>query len=119
MVHLHSAYERINQFAIGYMINPSLHVNKVFREQVEKLLNATFIEDKMVPIKDVMKNRYTYVFALIMFYDNKGTKPIKVYTVLSFFLYSLIYNYVCIEYLSCQSKNLSRIFSNKISENQF
>ena len=36
MVHFYSTYETINQFAIGYMINPSLNCNKVYREQVEK-----------------------------------------------------------------------------------
>ena len=30
MVHFHSIDETINQFSIGYMINPSLHFNKVF-----------------------------------------------------------------------------------------
>ena len=35
MVHCYSIDESIDQFAIGYMINPSLYVNKVFREQVE------------------------------------------------------------------------------------
>ena len=27
--------EHINEFDIGYMINPSLHINKYFRDQVE------------------------------------------------------------------------------------
>ena len=30
MVHIYYIDDIINQFAIGYMINPSLHVNKVF-----------------------------------------------------------------------------------------
>ena len=34
--------ERINEFEIGYMINPNLHVNKTFRYQVEKCMNTTF-----------------------------------------------------------------------------
>ena len=29
--------ERINEFDIGYMINPDLNVNKAFREQVENV----------------------------------------------------------------------------------
>ena len=33
--HFYSMDESVNQFGIGYMINPSLHFNKVFREQVE------------------------------------------------------------------------------------
>ena len=35
MVHIYSIDDSINQFSIDYIINPSLHVNKVFREQVE------------------------------------------------------------------------------------
>ena len=42
MVHLYSTDERINPFAIFYMINPSLCVNKVFREQAEKFLKDRF-----------------------------------------------------------------------------
>ena len=34
-VYINTRDERINQFAIGYMINPTLHVNKVFRDQVK------------------------------------------------------------------------------------
>ena len=36
MVKCYSTDETINQFVIGYMINPSLNCNKVFRIQVEK-----------------------------------------------------------------------------------
>ena len=42
--------------------------------------------------------------------------PIKVYRVLSCALYSIIDNYVCIYYLSCQSKTLIRMSSNRILE---
>ena len=48
------------------------------------------------------------------FYDSKGKKPIKVYNVLICILYSLIYYYVCIDYISCQSKALSSISTNRI-----
>ena len=34
--------ERINEFDIGYMINPNFYVNKLFRDQVEKCNNTTF-----------------------------------------------------------------------------
>ena len=34
MVHCYSIDEGINQFAIGYMLNPPLNSNKVFREKV-------------------------------------------------------------------------------------
>ena len=30
----HNKEECINEFSIGYMVNPALHVNKVFKEKV-------------------------------------------------------------------------------------
>ena len=36
LVYLYTTYKQINPSAIGYMIKPTLHVNKVFRKQVEK-----------------------------------------------------------------------------------
>ena len=35
MVYLYTTYEQMNQFEIVYLINPSLHIDNVFREQVE------------------------------------------------------------------------------------
>ena len=104
MVHIYSIDDSINQFSIGYMINPSIHVNKVLREQVEKVLSATFNENTMEDITGCLKKKNTCVIALIYFNDNNGVKPKKVYRVLSCAIYSLIENYVCIDYLSCQSK---------------
>ena len=34
--------ERIDEFDFGYIINPNLHVNKSFIDQVEKCMNTTF-----------------------------------------------------------------------------
>ena len=42
IVYPYTTYKQINQFSIGYMINPSLHVNKAFREKNEKSLRAKF-----------------------------------------------------------------------------
>ena len=47
--------------------------------------------------------------AQIMIYENNGVNEKKVYRVLNCVVYSLIENYVCIGYLSCQSKTLSFI----------
>ena len=56
----------------------------------------------MENIRDVIKKKDKCVIALIMFYDNKGTKPKRMYRVLSCVLYSFICNYFFIDYLSCQ-----------------
>ena len=49
--------------------------------------------------------------SLIMIYENNGGNSKKMYRVLSCVVYSLIYNYVCIEYLTCQLKTSSSISS--------
>ena len=40
MVHCYTTDETMNQFAIGYIINPSLKFNNVFITQAEKLLKC-------------------------------------------------------------------------------
>ena len=40
MIHCYSTDESINQFAIGYMINPSLNCKQLFREQVKEFFSV-------------------------------------------------------------------------------
>ena len=89
MVHCYSTDEIINQFSFGYMISPSLKFDKVFREQVEKCWSVSFHKIELKTIKDCLKK----------------------YKVLSCVVYSLIENYILIDYLSCQSKTLSSVSS--------
>ena len=63
--------ELINQSSIGYMINPTLHVSKVFREQVEKCLRYTFHKNTMESINKFMRENDTYVIVLEIFYETK------------------------------------------------
>ena len=49
--------KRINQFEIGYMIDPSLYVNKAFKEQVEKCINTTFGELSQNFIKNTLSKK--------------------------------------------------------------
>ena len=73
-------------------MNPSLKCNKVFREQVEKCLSVSFHEKIMETTRYFLKKKNTCVMARIMFYDDNGLKPKKLYRVLSCVVYSLIYN---------------------------
>ena len=81
------------------MINPYLHINRVFREQVQKYLGCYFYIKTIKTIRDCLLNKNTSVMALIMIYETVGKDISKVYKVLSFVVYTLIDNYVCIEYL--------------------
>ena len=54
--------------------------------------------------------------ALIMICENNGVNTKIMYRLLSCVVYYIIVNYVCIDYISCQSKTLSSISSKPISE---
>ena len=43
IVHMYTTEKNIHQFTTGYMINPSLHINRVFREQAQKYLGCFFL----------------------------------------------------------------------------
>ena len=59
-----------------------------------------------------MLKKNTSVMAIIMICENNGKEKRKMYRVLSFVVYSLIENCVCIDYLPCQSKILCGISRN-------
>ena len=93
-VYLYTTYKRVKNISIGYMINPTLHINKVFREQVEIFLRSTIHQNTMESIINGMINKDAYVISLLMFYESKTKNRIKVYRVLSCVLYSVIVNHV-------------------------
>ena len=84
LVYLYTTDKKIIEFTICYVINPSLHVNKVFIEQSERCLRATFRKNTMENIIEVMKKKNICVIALIMFYWNKGKITKKLFRVFSF-----------------------------------
>ena len=63
-----------------------------------------------------MREKDTCVIAIVILYETKTKNPTKVYRVLSCVLYSVMYNYVWIDFLCCHSKTLSVISSDKIFE---
>ena len=66
---------------------------------------TTFSEITQTFIKSKLEKKNTSVLSLIMFYETRVYNPKKYYRVLSCFIYTIIKNYVCIDYLSCQYKN--------------
>ena len=111
---MNSTEKRMNQSAIGCMVNTTINVNKVFRDQFEKFLKEIFHSSTMSGIKNILKKEDKFVIALVIFYENRTTSPMRVLRVLIFVLYSVKENYVCIDYLCCQYKRLRVIYSDKI-----
>ena len=63
---------------------------------------TTFGEVTQPFIKSILKKRNTSVLALIIFYDTRADNPKKYFIVLSCVIYTIIKNYVCIDYLACK-----------------
>ena len=96
------------------MINHSPKFNNAFLTQVEIFLGDYLYISTMKTIKNCIMKKNTSIIALIIIYENNGKDTKTVYKVLICVVYTLIENYVCIEYLSCQSKTLCDISSNSI-----
>ena len=85
----------INEFTIGYMINPGLNVNKAIREQVVKYMFSTFGEITYPFIEATLAKNNTRVLALLIFYETRADKT--AYIVLSCVIFTIIKVYVCID----------------------
>ena len=55
VIYIHIKEKRVNQFAIRYMTNPTLHVNKVIIEKFEKCLRKTLHKSTMTGKRNVLK----------------------------------------------------------------
>ena len=53
------------------------------------------------------------VFELVIFYETRNKNAMKYFRLLSCVMYTIIDNYVCIDYLACQSNKLSVICMEK------
>ena len=94
------------------MINPPIYIINVFRTQLQKFLGCYFCISTMKTIKFFLMNKNTSLMALTTIYETFGIAIIKMYRVLSCVVYTIIDNYVCIDYLLCQSKTLCCISHN-------
>ena len=73
---LEETNQSTNQFSIGYMMNPNLIINKVFKEQVKLCMKTIFVTMTQQHISKILSKTNTRVLALVMFMipDNNKTK---------------------------------------------
>ena len=88
------------------MINPNFHVNKDFREQVDKFMNNTFGALTQPFIRKKPTKNNTSVLALLMFHETRVINSGKSFGVLRYVIYTIFDNYVCTNYLACKKKQL-------------
>ena len=94
---LEETNERINEFYIVYMINTKLNINRKFREKVNIYMITTFGEIKQPHVITTSEKNNTGVLALLLFYETSQNLN-KYFRVLSRVTYTIISNYVCIDY---------------------
>ena len=80
---------------------------KTSKKKCKNKLFTTFGEITKPFIKATLAKNNTSVLALIMFYETRAYK--KYYRVFSCVIYTIIKNYICIDYLAFQSKSLSEM----------
>ena len=100
--------ELINDFSIGYMINPNLSIKKSFKDQVTKCKKTTFGAMIQQLISKIVLKKNKSVSIIYVLWD-QTKKPKKNFKVLSCVIYTIIRNYVYIDYLGSESKKLSEL----------
>ena len=95
---LEETNQHINEFSIGYTINPNLSINKAFKYQVKICMKTTFGTMNQQHISKILSKTNSRVLALVVFYN---TRP-KRFKVLSCVIYTIIRNYVCIHYFGSE-----------------
>ena len=99
--------QHINEFSIGYMINPTFNRNRDFKDQVKVCLKNTFGPDTNSHIAKTSAKKNKIVLALVIFYES-GKKIIrKLFRVLSCVIYTIVGKYFCIDYLGSEKSKLS------------
>ena len=68
---LEETNQHINEFSIGYMMNPNLHKNKAFKDQVRVCLENKLGAYTNAHIVKVLLKENTRVLELVMFYDKR------------------------------------------------
>ena len=103
---LEETNKRINEFSIGYMINPNLSMNKDFRQQVKLCMRTKFSTSTMTHTSKILLKPNTRVLALVIFFENRKKCKENVQSI----KLCNIYNYkklCCIDYLGYEKTKLS------------
>ena len=89
------------------MLNPVLHTNKVFRNQLKACLNNTFGADTNKHTNKTLMKQDTRLLALVVFYELGNFNQRKMFKVLSCVINTIIERYVFIDYLGTETKKIS------------
>ena len=91
------------------MLNPNLSIDKAFKEKVKICMKTTFSAMTQKHTSKILSKTNTGVLALVIFYETRQKKTKKFLKLLSCVIYTIISNYVCIDYLGSERKKLSEL----------
>ena len=72
IIWINETKKRINEFTIGYMINPGFNVNKKSKSKWKHVRIQHLVKSHNLLLKPHYQKTITSVLALIMFYETKG-----------------------------------------------
>ena len=104
---LEETNQLINEFSVGFMMNPTLYSNRDFKDQVKLCLKYTFGPNTNSHISRTLQKPNTRVLALVIFYESGKTNIRKLLILLSCVIYTIMNKYVCIDYLGSEKSKLS------------
>ena len=73
------------------------------------MFKNTFGKDTNSHINTILMKKNTRVFTLVVFYEFGGINPRKMFKVLSCVIYTIIYRYICIDFLGTEKKKISEL----------
>ena len=95
----------VHKFHMGYITHTSLKKHRTHREQVIKTFQSAFKLITLECIKnDISKNNVS-VISLIVFHENR---TILMYNVIGVVMYTIIDDYICLDYLGLLQAKLSK-----------
>ena len=101
-IFLEEKNQRINEFSIGYMMNPYLSIYNDTKNQVKICMKNKFCTMTQQNISKILSKTNTRVLALVMFCQTRQENAKKMFKVLSCVIHNIINNYVCFDYLGSE-----------------
>ena len=90
------------------MTNPTLSFNKAFKQKATKFTKTTFCAIPQTYISKILSKHITEVLALLILYKT-AKNPKRVFKLLSCVIFTIIRNYVCIDYLASEAEKKRKL----------
>ena len=101
--------ETVHQFHVGYITDNFLKKHRTLRDQVIKIFQSKFKLFTLKCIKNKWSKNNLSVLLLVTFHENRRA---FMYKLIGAVIYTIIHEYICLDYLGLIPWNLSKQNSN-------